>query len=387
MNPTGHMQPGVKRVAEDVGMSSPRLERAYSLLRRAVEEGKVMGCTVRISRNGESLEPQAFGRRSIIEDSPVQPDTIFLTASVTKPVTATAAMMLIERGSIRLDDPVCSIVPEFGDGGQRNRILVRHLLSHTSGLPDQLPENRELRSQHVTLDTFILKTYRTPILFEPGTRFSYQSAGMTMLMDIVQHVTGMSLAEFARREIFEPLGMNDTSFGVDWSKSGRVSQVNVPSGSFQYGEADAVSWNWNSRYWWSLGSPWGGMVSTQADLTRLLNMFLDGGSLVTRQILSPETVKVMTTNQVGTFLSIPEDIRYNNPWGFGWALKSPFNPVFGDLVSPRTFGHWGATGTVVWADPQTSLTCVVLTNQPFDGIARLLGMFSNAVVGSLMAHQ
>jgi len=381
------MQPGLKRVAEDVGLSWPRLERAYSLLRRAVEEGKVMGCTVRISRNGESLEPQAFGRRSIIEDSPVQPDTIFLTASVTKPVTATAAMMLIERGSIRLDDPVCSIVPEFGDGGQRDRILVRHLLSHTSGLPDQLPENRELRSQHATLDTFIRKTYRTPILFEPGTRFSYQSAGMTMLMDIVQHVTDMSLAEFARREIFEPLGMNDTSFGVDWSKSGRVSQVNVPSGSFQYGEADAVSWNWNSRYWWSLGSPWGGMVSTQADLTRLLNMFLDGGSLVTRQILSPETVKVMTTDQVGTFLSIPEDVRYNNPWGFGWALKSPFNPVFGDLVSPRTFGHWGATGTVVWADPQTSLTCVVLTNQPFDGIARLLGMFSNAVVGSLMAHQ
>jgi len=387
MNPNLHMQPGLKRVAEDVGLSWPRLERAYSLLRRAVEEGKVMGCTVRISRNGESLEPQAFGRRSIIEDSPVQPDTIFLTASVTKPVTATAAMMLIERGSIRLDDPVCSIVPEFGDGGQRDRILVRHLLSHTSGLPDQLPENRELRSQHATLDTFIRKTYRTPILFEPGTRFSYQSAGMTMLMDIVQHVTDMSLAEFARREIFEPLGMNDTSFGVDWSKSGRVSQVNVPSGSFQYGEADAVSWNWNSRYWWSLGSPWGGMVSTQADLTRLLNMFLDGGSLVTRQILSPETVKVMTTDQVGTFLSIPEDVRYNNPWGFGWALKSPFNPVFGDLVSPRTFGHWGATGTVVWADPQTSLTCVVLTNQPFDGIARLLGMFSNAVVGSLMAHQ
>ena len=128
-----------------------------------------MGCTLRISRDGEPLEPQAFGRKTIQGDSPVRPDTMFLVASVTKPVTSTAAMMLVERGHIRLDDPVCSIVPEFGDGGPRDKILVRHLLSHTSGLPDQLPENRELRSRHATLDDFLKKIYRTPILFEPGT--------------------------------------------------------------------------------------------------------------------------------------------------------------------------------------------------------------------------
>src|SRR5580658_9795740 len=116
------MKPGPTREPEQIGLSSKRLETAYGIWRRAVEEGKVMGCTLRISRDGEPLEPQAFGRRTIEGDSAVQPDTIFLVASVTKPVTSTAAMMLVERGAIRLDDPVCSLVPEFGDGGQRDRI-------------------------------------------------------------------------------------------------------------------------------------------------------------------------------------------------------------------------------------------------------------------------
>jgi CubicO group peptidase (beta-lactamase class C family) len=294
---------------------------------------------------------------------------------------------LVERGIIRLDDTVCSIIPEFADGDKKDRILVRHLLTHTSGLPDQLPENRELRSQHAQLEDFLQKVYKTPILFEPGTNISYQSCGMTMLMGIVQRVTGRTLAEFALREIFEPLGMRDTSYGVNWSKADRVSQVNIPTSSFQYGEAGATDWNWNSRYWRSLGSPWGGMVSTQADLIKLMNMFLGQGSLGERQILSPETVRAMTSNQVETFRSIPKDVRHNNPWGFGWQLKTPFNTIFADLVSSKTFGHGGATGTLVWADPQTALACVILTNQPFEESSPLMSKFSNAVVGSLSAAQ
>ncbi len=377
------MQPRLTSEPEQMGLSSKRLEVAYTILRRAVEEGRIMGCAVRISKDGEPLEPQAFGRRSIKEDLPVQADTIFLIASLTKPVTSTAAMMLVEKGSLRLDDPVCSIVPEFGDGGQRDRVLVRHLLTHTSGLPDQLPENMELRSHHATLDDFLRKIYRTPLLFEPGTSFSYQSCGMAMLMDIVQHVTGMPLADFMQREIFQPLSMVDSSLGVNWSKSERVSQVNIPPGGFQYGGADATDWNWNSRYLWSLGYPWGGMFSTATDLSRFLNAFLNRGTSGDRQILSPATVRAMTSNQVETFLPIPESVRRDHPWGLGWQLKSPSNSVFGDLVSPGTFGHWGATGTLCWADPESSLACVVLTNQPFDGSGAILGRFSNAIVGSL----
>ena len=341
---------------EDLHLSPKRLEEAYAILGREVEKGKIMGCTVGISRNGELL----------------------LIASLTKPFTSTAAMMLVERGLIRLDDPVCSIVPEFGDGGPRDRILVRHLLTHTRGLPDQLPDNTELRSHPATLDEFLLKIYRTPLLFEPGTSFSYQSCGMAMLMDIVQRVSGTPLAEF--------MGMSDSSLGVNWSKSEKVSQVNLPAGSFQYGGADASDWNWNSQYLWSLAYPWGGMFSTQADLLRFLNVFLDRGTLGDRRVLSPQTAQAMTNNQVVKLLQIPKDVAYKNPWGFGWQLKAPFNSVFGDLNSSSTFGHWGATGTLYWADPETSLACVVLTNQPFEESGAILGRFSNAVAGSIAAN-
>ena len=115
--PPQDMRPGQTKEPEDLHLSPGRLEEAYAILGRAVEEGKIMGCAVGISRNGQLLEPRAFGRRSIEGASPVGPETIFLTASLTKPVTSTAAMLLVERGLIRLDDPVCSIVPEFGDGG------------------------------------------------------------------------------------------------------------------------------------------------------------------------------------------------------------------------------------------------------------------------------
>ena len=380
------MQPGPTKDPEDLHLSPKRLEEAYAILGRAVEEGKIMGCTIGISRNGELLEPRAFGRRSSEGASPVVPDTIFLIASLTKPFTSTAAMMLVERGLIRLDDPVCSIVPEFGDGGPRDRVLVRHLLTHTSGLPDQLPENTELRSHHAPINEFLLKIYRTPLLFEPGTSFSYQSCGMAMLMDIVQRVTGTPLTEFMLREIFEPLGMSDSSLGVNWSKSERVSQVNLPAGSFQYGGADASDWNWNSRYLWSLAYPWGGMFSTQADLLGFLNVFLNRGTLNGKRVVSPQTAQAMTNNQVVKLLQIPKDVAYKNPWGFGWQLKAPFNSVFGDLNSSRTFGHWGATGTLYWADPETSLACVVLTNEPFEGSGAILGRFSNALAGSITAN-
>jgi len=380
------MQPEPTKEPEDLHLSPKRLEEAYAILGRAVEEGKIMGCTVGISRNGEPLEPRAFGRKTIEGDSPVVPDTIFLIASLTKPFTSTAAMMLVEKGLIRLDDPVRSIVPEFGDGGPRDRVLVRHLLTHTSGLPDQLPENTELRSHHAALDEFLRRIYRTPLLFEPGTSFSYQSCGMAMLMDIVQSVTGTPLTEFMLREIFEPLGMGDSSLGVNWSKAGRVSQVNLPARSSQYGGADASDWNWNSRYLWSLAYPWGGMFSTQADLLRFLNVFLNRGTLGGRRVLSPQTAQAMTNNQVVKFLQIQKDVAYKNPWGFGWQMKAPFNSVFGDINSSRTFGHWGATGTLYWADPETSLACVVLTNQPFEGSGAILGKFSNAVAGSIAAN-
>ena len=253
-------------VPEKIGLSSKGLERAYGLLEEAVAEGALMGAAVQVAKKGIALEPRCFGRRELDpQGAPVEPDTIFLVASVTKPVTATAAMLLVENGKLCLDDPVSSIVPEFGVKG-KNAVRIRHLLTHTSGLPDQLAENEQLRARHAPLEEFIERTCEVELLFPPGTDVSYQSCGSAMLSEIVKRIEGIPLRELMGQALFKPLGMADTSLGAQQDKTQRISQVKIPEGSFQYGSREA-DWNWNSSYWWNFGAPWGGMFTTVKDMT------------------------------------------------------------------------------------------------------------------------
>lgn len=366
---------------EEVGLSREGLERAYGIIEQAIAEGSLMGAAIQVSRNGMTLEPRCFGRRELnLNGAPVEPDTIFLVASVTKPVTATAAMLLVERGKLCLDEPVSSIVPEFGNKG-KERILVRHLFTHTSGLPDQLSENQELREKHAPMAEFIRRICGVELLFPPGTNVSYQSCGLAMLSEIVERIEGVPFREFMRKELFNPLGMKDTSLGAQQNKTERISQLNIPSGAFQYGSSDA-DWNWNSSYWWNFGAPWGGMFTTVKDMTVFCQMFLNGGRFGDVQILSPTTVAAMTTDQIVAMPNITEKVKLTNRWGLGWHLRSLSSSGFGDLVSESTYGHSGATGTLVWLDPQFRLTCVIFTNDP-QGATRLRPLISNAVAGSV----
>jgi CubicO group peptidase (beta-lactamase class C family) len=370
---------------KEVGLSSEGLERAYGLLEQAVTEGSLMGAAIQVSRKGIALEPRCFGRRELEPNgSQVKPDTIFLVASVTKPVTATAAMLLVERGQLCLDEPVSSIVPEFGNRG-KEKILVRHLFTHTSGLPDQLDENQQLREKHFPLKEFIRRICEVELLFPPGTNVSYQSCGLAMLSEIVERIEGIPFREFMRRELFEPLGMKDTSLGAQQGqdKVERISQVKIPSGAFQYGSSDA-DWNWNSQYWWNFGAPWGGMFTNVGDMTIFCQMFLNDGRFGEIQLLSPTTVAAMTTDQIAAMPNIAPEVKLTNRWGLGWRLRSMNSSGFGDLVSESTYGHSGATGTLVWIDPRLQLTCVIFTNDP-QGAGRLRPLISNAVAGSVIS--
>ena len=213
---------------EEVGLSSERLERAYGLLEQAVAKGFLMGAAIQVSRKGITLEPRCFGRRELdLHGAPVEPDSIFLVASVTKPVTATAAMLLVERGKLCLDEPVSSIIPEFGKKGKEG-VLVRHLFTHTSGLPDQLPENQQLRAKHAPLKEFVRRICEVELLFPPGTNVSYQSCGLAMLAEIVERIEGIPFREFMRREVFDPLEMKGTSLGAQQDKVQRISKVKIP---------------------------------------------------------------------------------------------------------------------------------------------------------------
>jgi CubicO group peptidase (beta-lactamase class C family) len=147
---------------------------------------------------------------------------------------------------------------------------------------------------------------------------------------------------------------------------------------------DGNDWNWNSPYWRGVGAPWGGLVSTATDLARYCAMMLNGGQLDAVRVLSPATIEAATSNQLEAFHDLPESDRRTRPWGLGWRMNWPAHVAsFGDFLSPRAYGHWGATGTLFWIDPQRDLAVVLLSTQPMDRDRSPLGRLSNAIAAAI----
>lgn len=353
-------------------MSPERLEAAAGILAREVNEGRVPAAAIIVARRERIVLHQAFGRMGRDAGStPVSPDSVFLLASITKPVTACAVMLLADRGLVSLNDRASHYLPELkGDG--REEIRVGDLLSHISGLPDMLPENTELRRAHAPLSEFVRRTFTTPLLYRPRTGFQYQSMGILLAAEIVERVTGMRLRDFEKKELFDPLGMKDSALGMGGRRITDTVWCCVPEGNPQ----DNERFGPNTQYWRDMGHPWGGMHSTTSDLAILLQTMLNKGVYAGKRIFSQASATAMVTNQ---------NRDPNTPWGWGWALThSLVWNYFGDLVSPAAFGHVGATGTVAWADPQTQLLCVILTNRSVSvDRGRLLRLVSNAVAAAV----
>jgi CubicO group peptidase (beta-lactamase class C family) len=363
------------QVAEpaSVDVSAARLSYAARLLETETTAGRVLAASILVARGERIVLHKGFGRIGLSSQSPAaRPDTVYLLASITKPVAACALMLLVERGAVSIDDPVSHYLPEF-KGDDRKDTRVRDLLSHTSGLPDMLPENTQLRRAHAPLSEFVQRAMTTPLLFKPRTDFSYQSMGVLLAGEIVERITGKRLRDFLKQEIFQPLGMRSSALGLGGFK---IPETAWCQESLSGSAADRESFGPNSPYWRDMGHPWGGMHSTTTDLAILLQTFLNGGSYTGTRVFSPATVAAMTRDQ---------NTSIAKPWGLGWGLStSPVWCYFGDLVSPRTFGHSGATGTVAWADPDRRLLCVILTTRPSgDDNGRLLRTVSNAVAASI----
>ena len=301
------------------------------------------------------------------------PETVYILASISKPITYLMLMLLVERGEISLNDPVQKYLPEFKGPG-REKVRVQDLLTHTSGLPDMLPENIKLRVTNAPLSDFVKGAMTTPLLFEPRTSFSYSSMGTLLAAEIVERVTKMPLGQFEERELFEPLKMKNSSLGL--GKRPLADTARVQGDSFAQTEKDLDRYGANSPYLRKLGHPWGGMHSNVDDLGIVLQMSLNGGVYDGKRILGRATVEAMTTDQ---------NKRLGHAWGLGWGMQtsSAWN-AFGDLSSEKTFGHSGASGTVAWADPQRELLCVILTTRPWrQDKGFLLRRIGNVVQGAI----
>lgn len=316
-------------------------DEAVDVLRQAVESGLVAGATVCL-RQKDLNYARAFGTARSIDDR-------FLLGSITKPICMTALLTLFDEGRFQLDDPASRFLPDFTGEG-RERVTIRQLLTHTCGLPDQLPENNALRARHAPLTEFVAAAQRSPLLFPPGARYSYSSMGILLAAEIAQRLSGKGIAELTDAAVFRPLGMQNSALGMGRWRLEELQACQTEHAAPESGAGDpaAKDWDWNSRYWRSLGAPWGGAHCSAPDVARWLDDLLYARGKSVR----PETARLMRQNHNRAGLT---------PRGLGLALGTALG---GKQVSEETFGHTGSTGTIAWADPRTEMICVVLTTLP-----------------------
>ena len=346
--------------AAELGLDIDRLQVAYRLLENWTRgpQSEIPGAALLVGRHGRMVAPRFFGKQGPEPDAPpLRRDGMFLLASITKPVTYLGAMLLVERGLLNLSDPVSRYIPDFA-AHHKEQTLVQHLFTHTSGMPDMLPDNVDLRRQHAALSRFISGAIRDTVpLFPAGTGYSYQSMGTLIVAELVQRISGRSIHQFLREEIFQPLEMESSGLGSRGFPRERLVRVEIPD--YQ----EETDFGWNSSYWQELGAPWGGMFSSPEDFALVCQLMLSGGVLGSVRLLSPGSVQMMTSNRLDDYPGLSESIRRCQPWGLGWRMNHPGTPSsWGDLLDRSVFGHTGATGTMCWVDPRRDGFCLIFTS-------------------------
>jgi CubicO group peptidase (beta-lactamase class C family) len=334
-----------------VGMSSERLAMIDHVVERGITAGGFPGASVVVGRRGAAVWERGFGRLGWEKSSsPVSADrTIYDLASLTKVIgTTTAVMILFDEGKINLDAPVSLYVPGFS-GGAKDRVTVRMLLEHRSGLP----AGRDLwRSAH-TPEEARAEVISTPLGCEPGRCYEYSDLGADMLGFVVEAAANQTLDAFLQERVWTPLGMTDTGFRPADSLRTRIAptEVNSPRGYSLQGEV-------HDENAYALGGVAGhaGLFSTAADLAVFAQMMLNGGEYGGTRIVADSTVALFTTRAAGTR-------------ALGWDTCGGSGSC-GRYLGEEAYGHTGFTGTSLWIDPTRDMFVVLLTNRVHDARAK-----------------
>ena len=296
------------------------------------------GAALRVQRSDTVLVEHASGYADVKQQIPANVNHIWVTASLAKPVATTALMQIVDQGMVHLDQPVQELLPEF----PHREVKIRHLVTHTSGLGGMEPEP-EMIQELGRIEAIAAGG----LLFEPGTRCSYSTPAFDLVEAIVCKCSGLSWIEYTKRNIFDPLRMNHTSYRppVEWEN--RIPTV--------YDESHGVDPWWNNRDLRAIGLAGGGLFSTLSDLGLFANAFLQN----VHPILSAESAREMVSLQTEGLFNIEGQPQ---TWGLGWYLNQDGGTGFGSLAK-NTFGHGGATGTFLCVDPERELIVVKMSNQ------------------------
>ena len=372
---------------ETVGMSSKRLERIHTFIQDYIDSNQIAGAVTLVARKGKVVHFEAQGWRYKEENAPMEKDDIFSLMSMTKPIVSTALMMLWEDGKFMLDDPISKWLPSYANkqvldpvSGQRvpaRAITVRNILTHTSGL------SLEPGPRPKTLLEEIEKSAPRPLAFQPGERWQY-GASTDFVAALVEKISGMTVDEYLRQRIFEPLGIRDTYYNIPKEKVNRVAAVYRPDKDGKITLLRKPEYHEPTTYFPGVA----GLNGTAADYFRFSQMILNGGEYEGHRLLGRMTVDMMISNQIGS-----GKLVYIRGAGYGFGLgfavltdpsKSP------DALSPGTFTWGGADGTLFWIDPVEELIGIMMVQiNPYShfNIRPLFSVVvSQAVVDSLAGH-
>jgi CubicO group peptidase (beta-lactamase class C family) len=400
--------------AEDVGLSTERLKRISEAVDRHIKAGNVAGAVTLVARRGKIAHFEAQGVMDVDTKKPMAKDNLFRLASMSKPITGVAVMMLVEEGKVRLTDPVSRFIPEFANlnkvamprpgaqsapgapaqgrqGGAapapaydvvsaNRQITVADLLKHGSGLVSGglgAADAARLapRTPTDTLATYIPKLANVPLDFQPGTLWRYSGqAGFDVLCRIVEVASGQTYDKFLQERLLGPLNMPDTGFFAPANKAARVVTMSesTPNGLRTVARTDSTVYF----------SGAGGMMSTAEDYLQFAQMMLNGGELNGRRYLSPQTMALMTSNHTGDMVN-GQFGRPPRGMGFGLSMQVVMDPVAADLrVSKGAYGWAGGTGVSFWVEPAEQLVSIYFVQGGTGG--QLRGDVENAIRQSII---
>lgn len=337
--------------AAQVRVAADPLAQIAPQMQQLVSRKQISGAVTLVAYRGQVIHLEAVGAADLEHDRPMRPDTIFCIASMTKPVTATAVMILHDEGKLSIDDPVAKYIPAFEavalrDGKPKQPITLRHCLTHTAGLGGSQQNEGSLKDS-------IEKLAARPLDFEPGTKWQY-SPGLSVCGRVVEVVSGQPYEDFLAERIFQPLHMADTTFHPTAAQQARLAALYQPG---EGGQSLARATHWLTDLSPDKSpNPSGGLFSTASDMARFYQMILNRGEWDGRRIVSAAAVEQMTKIQTGDLVTGFTD---GNAWGLGWCLVRQPQGVTA-MLSPGSFGHGGAFGTQGWVDPHRQLIFVLM---------------------------